>query len=384
MGVTLSHCSALWVVRTLRCAGHNLLEMSTENLKRPSTWEGKRWSLKEFDSEEWKWQKPAKERPLQILVPSHADRVRMETVENHICTRSLPASSIIWLDEASSVVSPELLFYQMSGLLPLHLLVMLGHELCGNYSVTANSTRATSVVMNIPQATSVRQIEKYLDSLCGPRSAKPARMALRYVANNALSVPEAQLSTACALPWELHGYGLGPVVLNERICIGSEEREGSGRRNRYPDLLFSFAPIGINYEGEGHLDLGGLVEAARLAELAEGEEIAESRSALAEKVEMIRAKYVDDICRDRELASRGYLVLRATKEDLVDGSALDELMRQVLESAQSLSGFDSTKHIKMLEDTDRRRDRHDLIRSLLQNGTSLAIDQGNPKQKAER
>ena len=268
------------------------------------------------------------------------------------------------------MVCPELLCYQMSTVLPIHVLVMLGHELCGSYSLPAAGYAGADVVMNIPAVTSVERIERYLDALCESRSAKEARLALRYIANNALSFPEALLSTVCAIPADLCGYGLGPITLNKRVRITDAEEAGVGSRNRYPDLLFPFAPIGINYEGEGHLDLNGLMQAAKLAERAEGDEFAASQAALAEKHASVRAKYVDDIRRDRELASRSYLVVRATKEDLVDGRHLDVLIQQILESAQAIYGVDTTKHIKMLENTDMRRDRHELVRSLMQIGVA--------------
>lgn len=370
MGVTLSFDSALWVTRLLRCEGHSILEMNTEDLKRPSTWEGKRWSLKEFTSEKWKWQTPSEQNPLKVLVPSHADRIRMETVESRICARKLPSGSIIWLDEVSSMVSPELLFYQMSTVLPIHLLVILGHELCGHFSLAPSGLGGNKASMIIPSATSVERIKSYLDSLCGSRGAKHARLALCYVANSALSYPEALLSAVCSFPCELHGYGLGSVTLNERVIISDGIRMSLRKQNRYPDLMFSFAPVGINYEGEGHLDLRGLMEIVRLTQRAEGDEAKVAEAALSEKITDIRTKYVDDIQRDRDLIARGRVVLRATKEDLADGDSLDMLIQQILEIAQSVFGIDTKKQIEMLDDTDSRRDRHQLIHSLLQFGTN--------------
>ena len=48
------------------------------------------------------------------------------------------------------------------------------------------------------------------------------------------------------------------------------------------DLSFSFAPIGINYDGEDHLDLTGIARAARKAAQAEGDSRIEREAALRE------------------------------------------------------------------------------------------------------
>ena len=72
-------------------------------------------------------------------------------------------------------------------------------------------------------------------------------------------------------------------------------------RSRYPDLSFSFAPIGMNYDGEDHLDLTGIARATRKAAQAEGDSRIEHEAALREKLESERAKVVDDNRRNRQL-----------------------------------------------------------------------------------
>ncbi len=376
MGVTLSHVSALEVLRQLRGKGNNVAEMDRIELRAPSPWKQARWSKRLFDNDVWQWPKPSRERPLEILVPDTRSRLRMQSVKSHVCSLTLPSKPIIWLDEHASMVSPELLFLQMAASFSLPALVMLGYELCGNFSRDWQDPLFGNAALNVPAATSVVQIAHLLEIASGTPGTTRAHEALGYVADHALSVPEAVLGTMCSLPVQESGYGLGPIALNQRIELHANSST-SKVRARYPDLLFPFARVGINYDGEGHLDLTGLVQAAQEATLAEEDEGTAKRKALDKKIAAVREKVVDDLRRTRELAARGYIVLVATKEDLNDVDSLDNLIRQILQCAQHSGLVDTSQVIDSLEDTARKRDRRDLLRSLYPTGGSTHPKRGS-------
>lgn len=109
MSLTLSHLSALGVIRALRSEGMNLADFDAAQLARPSTWVGRRWTKREFDSQHWKWGAPSSARPLDIALSTRKGRVRMANVHNHTIWQQLPPNPALWLDEHSSVVCPELL-----------------------------------------------------------------------------------------------------------------------------------------------------------------------------------------------------------------------------------------------------------------------------------
>ena len=132
--LTLSHQSAQEVMRTLRCNGLNLNEMDSVPLASPKPWAGQRWTTKDFDEGQWRWRIPSPRQPLHALAPGNTSRARSSLIFLHTCWRELPPHSIIWLDEHSSVVCPELLFLQMAERLPMPELVMFGYELCGHFS----------------------------------------------------------------------------------------------------------------------------------------------------------------------------------------------------------------------------------------------------------
>lgn len=368
MSVTLSHSSALVVLRMLRAEGVNIREMEPTAIANPSTWVGKRWTLREFKPPQWQWPQPTRNEHLHVLVPKGARYIRMSTVETHTLWIGDPSLLALWVDPHTSIACPELLFLQMAEALPLPLLVMLGYELCGNFSRDPVNPINGEARINIPTATSVELIAERLAAFAGARGIVKARKALDYVCDNALSPMEALLGTVYSLPPQESGYGMGPIALNERVTVG--ELNGPDRtQSRYPDLSFSFAPVGLNYDGEDHLDLAGLVRAAHKATKAEGEEEAEARTALQEKLQAVRAKAVDDNVRNRQLAAAGRIVFPVTKEDVYGWGKLDELTWQILQCAQSVFGTEVEGFRRVLEDTDRKRDRYVLLTSFLPSGT---------------
>ena len=367
MSVTLSHSSALAVLRMLRAEGVNIHEMESTAITSPSPWVGRRWTLREFDPSQWPWPQPTRNEHLHVLVPKGARYIRMSTVETHALWSGDTSLSALWVDPHTTIVCPELLFLQMAEVLPLPSLVMLGYELCGNFSRDANDPIDGEARINIPTTTSVKRLAEYLATSAGVRGIAKARKALEYVCDNALSPMEALLGTVYSLPPQESGYGMGPITLNERVVVGGPN-EPERMRSRYPDLSFSFAPVGLNYDGEDHLDLVGLVRAARAATTAEGEEQAEAEKALREKLEAVRAKVVDDNMRNRQLAARGKIVFPVTKEDVYGWGKLDELTWQILQCAQSVFGVDIEHFRQMLEDTDLKRDRYALLIAFLPSG----------------
>jgi hypothetical protein len=161
---------------------------------------------------------------------------------------------------------------------------------------------------------------------------------------------------------------LGPVTLNKRIVVPNPNGQDDGdesERVRFPDLLLGIAPVGINYDGEDHLDLKGLVDIVQKAALADGDAQPAMREALEQKIAQVRAKVVDDNLRDRQLAARGYLVLPATKEDLFEEKKFDAFTRHLLGCVKNIFGIDTSSMLRALDDTNKTADRNTLLSSLL-------------------
>ncbi len=353
MGVTLCHLSALDVVRILRAESVELSELDTAQLAKPSTWTSKRWCAREFAKNVWRWPQPSQAQHLHILIGNRNDRVRLSTVDSHIITRKLPNGSILRVDANTCIVCPELLFAQLAEVFSLPTLVMLGYELCGHFSRNALDPLNGNVTMELSPVTSVDDIRGYLALVPGLRGVMLAREALRYVCDHAVSPPEALLATMYSLP------------------------DGSAPRFRYPDLQFSFAPLGINYDGEeDHLDLDGLIKAAQHVCSADAKDVEEARRDLAAKYEQVRGKVVDDKLRNAQLASSGKIIFPATKEDLSDGESLDRFTRLLLGCASTVFGVDTTEWIQRLDNTEEKRDRNALLRELSPGGMPRGASHG--------
>lgn len=375
MSVTLSHQSALDAIRTLRCDGVCISNMDIVSLASPSSWAGKRLRMNNFTSDVWKWSQPTANRPLHILVPNVQDRMRGSGIVSHVASGDLPAGSIHWHDEHSRIVCPELLFLQMAETFSLPALVMLGLEMCGHFSRLPDNPLTDDVIDKLPAATSVERIWEYLSKIKKAKGMGNARSALQYVRDHAASAPEAVLATIYGLPPAEGGYGMGPVRLNERVKLGDS---GAWKKvaNRYPDLMFDFAPIGLNYDGSKHFDIASLMAAAeKFARSKEANRDA-ARTEFEERLLEARAKVIDDNMRDRQLAAQGRIVLSVTKEDLADIEQLDELTRQVLGCASKALGTDVDAYRKTLDDTNLARERDDLLSTLTPHGGGGASSYG--------
>ncbi|MDO4807523.1 MAG: hypothetical protein Q4A07_09760 [Coriobacteriales bacterium] len=369
MGLTLSHTSALYVTRKLRSERADLRSSFDHvTIAKASASSGARWTMREFRSDQWRWPRPDAANPLHVLASSSAGRVRMSDVVTHLSSAELPAQSVLWLDEHANMVSPELLFVQMATMLSMPELVMLGYELCGVFTRWASDPVGGPVTLDVPPATTVEELREYMGSVTRVRGAKRAREALEYVSDNAASVPEAVLATMYSLPSGWCGYGMGPVELNRGVVVATEQEDGYTRK-RYPDIMFSFAPVGINYDGGDHLDLDSIAEAAHAVARADAlgfsQDLDDLKRAEKEAMRAVRAKVVDDMRRNRELIAQGSIVLPMTKEDLYEPGGLDRFTRQLLRCARLYFGAKTANYEQTLDDSDLSRERSTLLRTLL-------------------
>lgn len=369
MALTISHVSALELLRALRSKGADFIrEFSEVPLGTARPIEGKYWTKRSFSSEDWTWPEPDKKRPLHVVVTEESrGRIRVSGVIAHVSRCGFSGRTALWLDEHASIVSPELLYLQMAETMSLPSLVMLGYELCGSFSRDPSNPLRGEVKLGVPPATTVEKLSIFLQAIPPKdhvRGVKKARKALEYVCDHAVSLPEALLATIWSLPPGECGYGMRPITLNKRVPIHEELRSGSSA-SRYPDIVFTFAPIGINYEGSGHFDLEQIVVAARADVSPDSEGHQHETRPLSLVLDDFRAKMVDDARRDRELAAEGVVTFRVLKEDLYEYGALDRVTAQVLSFARRFFNADTTRFEETLNDHERALDRYALLTSML-------------------
>ncbi len=161
------------------------------------------------------------------------------------------------------------------------------------------------------------------------------------------------------LPGSMLGYDLWPVDLNVRVATGN----GATKSERVPDLVFRGTEVGLNYDGEDHLPLQEIVDAAMQLAASPGDE--SSQKALDRALREVRESAVSDKRRDRDLGASGLTVFAVTKEDLYERGGLDRLMLQVIDAIEHTGKRRLNKQRVMLESELLSAMRQELIWSLL-------------------
>ena len=274
---------------------------------------------------------------------------------------SLSAPLFLELGDGLYACSPAAMLAQLSGSLPMPELASIASDQLGSFSRDPIDPARGSAVFGIPPFARIDEMLWMLASLEEGRPVARTLRALGSACPNAWSPLESTLATMLTLPAKEGGYDLGPLVLNQRVHAGKEAPMTCG--SRVPDIEFLHAPLCLNYDGEGHLDLRGL-ETAAMQLAADPGDFARDR-ALQRMRRQLREKYVDDRRRERDLASNGKLTLTVTKEDLLERGALDLLVRQLIKLLEKSSRRYLVEQRRALDDERLARRRGELISGLL-------------------
>lgn len=313
--------------------------MARVPLRSPQRPDGKkRWSPATAHLDWLGLPQPSQRAPLHVAVPTDANRIRARFFSSTIYSAGLPDDAFLDIGHGVQIASPELLFVEFATVMIPQVLVLLGYELTGKYSRDASSPRLGPVTYGVPPLTTVEKIEDFMARCHGIPGLCSARKCIKYVSNNSWSPTESLIAAMAALPIKSLGYGLGRLILNERSNARDGNALGHAKESRVPDMLVPATPVGINYEGGGHLELDRIVSAAMAAAESPGSALLDD--AVAKEKTHVREKYVDDLRRTRELASRGLVIVNATTEDLYSHSGLDALMQQVICAAERFSDRD--------------------------------------------
>ncbi len=346
MRIALSGHSALAALRATRAAGIDLATLPRMELPSPDPSPAQRWTRRALCDRAWSF---AHRGTLEVVVPSARERIRTKDVSCHVCSAGLPEQSYLDIGNGLAIPCPELLFIEMGQHLSPIAHQLLGMELCGTYSRPG--------AYQLPAATSVERLSVYSAEVRHVDGVEQARKVTARILDNAWSPMEAVTATLVSLPLYEMGYGLRGLVLNPRTRIA----EGSG--TRVPDMVIAGTNVGLNYEGEGHLDLDSIVLAA--TETLLRPQGSDPQRMLDESVARVREKYVDDRRRDRELWQAGLTVFPLTKEDLYQEGAMDGLMLSVYTAIERETGRSMRRQRSFVLDRRFRHERQLRIWSLL-------------------
>lgn len=372
MHSTFNKFSALRILRFLRQNKESVRRLPRTNLQAPNPAPAHRWTAEAINLESLAPAVPfSDDNPLDVAVNNAANRLRIKSVHNTVYAQGLPEQSFVTVRDGICISSPELLFVETAPLMSTAAHVLLGYELCGTYGRDFSDPRNGDAIFNIPAVTDVQSIRSFINLCHNVRGTTKALDDLKYVANNAWSPVEAIIAAVLRLPiWE-YGYAFGNVTLNKRVDPSTYGSAGFAAQYRVPDIVIDGSPVGINYDGDEHIDVDSVVQAA--LQLGKDPEDQESQSALQEAIREARAKILDDKRRDRELGSRGLYVLAVTKEDLYNIGQFEGIVHLILDGMKSHGGFDVSQQRSYLNNNALKQKRQDLVWSLLPGRRSIAI-----------
>lgn len=285
------------------------------------------------------WSIP-RQRKLHVAVPSRDSRLQVKDVSCSVRNAGLPEGSFISLPDGIQIPCPELLFVEMMQVMDPFALQLLGCELCGRYARDPLNPRDGDCRFGVAPVTSIARIKSYMDACRRVPRRRELVALLDCVFDEVWSPMEAVIAVIAARPLQELGYGLAPVVLNRRVDVP----EASSALSRVPDMLLKDSNVGLNYEGEGHLDLRSIAEAG--IRVSDDPGTRNTSSELERVTLSVREKYVDDRRRDRELSAAGYTVFAVTKEDLSEQGGLDRVMSLVCEALIREGAIDENARVQ--------------------------------------
>ena len=366
MQLTLCKQSALAILRSLRAkgsastggsrhssnhltAGARRASSKRVDLLPPDPSPGKRWTRGLLESVGHDLPFEFAGKTLDFAVPDGSSRIRVSDSTWTVFSKGIPKGAFIRTrcstdDCVLAISSPELLFVELAKYMHPVEHLMLGHELCGSFSRDAEDPYNGPITYGVQPATSVERIRHFLDEARNIHGIEAARTTLEYLNDNAWSPTESLVAALLRLPMDSLGYGFGELVLNPRVS--PRVALPGTASSRVPDIIIAGTPVGVNYDGAVHLDLDSIVNAAR--EVETNPQLLQAQESLSKAVRSVRAKVVDDIRRNRELAADGFAVFPVVKEDLYPKGGLDQIVAHLVSTIEQLTHCDMTEQKKIL------------------------------------
>ena len=210
MTYVISHTTALEVMRARRFC--DLLVHRNPHLTLPTKAPGA------GEVERWLETSPIARqlsRPVVLLAAGEGNRKRCRGFEVRTAGFELPPASLIKLDEATSIVSPEPLLLQMARIATPLELAMLVCELCGLYAIQPGG----KIVQREVPLTSIGQIVEFLANLGGIPGAPALRRAASAAFELSASPQESKLAARVAWDRARGGYAIPILGMNESLEV---------------------------------------------------------------------------------------------------------------------------------------------------------------------
>ena len=373
MRLSFDKWSALYVMRSLRVdrARSHVLWHRT-GLVDPDPSPLRRWGKHNFDMGPYGVFDGLPGQKVYVAASSPGARPQSRRVSSTVYGKGIPPDSFIDIGDGFAISSPELLFVEMAALMHPIEHLMLGHELCGSFGRDARDPRNGDVAYGLPALTSVERIGEFLAQAQGMNGIARARESFRRLDDNAWSPTESLIAAFLRCPIDDMGFELDALELNKRVFRNQALPDSKG--SRVPDILIGGTKVGVNYDGLVHLDLESIARAA--FEMGVNPAASHTELELRRAMERVRAKALDDIRRNRELAVSGYTVFPILKEDLYQRGGFDRMVAQLVGALKLQGDLDLWAPKRALASSQLCADRYRLLLSLLPGKQEIDVKLG--------
>lgn len=230
--ITLSHRSAIIAIRQFRINPENI-EML--NLTKELMLSNKKYGDKR----------------IEILVNSINLKHKNWRYKYHTTSVKLPKNSTFELDENISCISAEFLLIQMSNILPLEKLYLLGFEFCGTYGYEYSTSKYVNSILPLCTKSSIKAyFNKYKNLSPSFRGVKNMKKLLDVLEDNAASPMEARLYLKLCGDRKDGMYGCKNLKLNCPIEISEEAQQIAGQKTIVPDISNVEKKVAIEYNSK--------------------------------------------------------------------------------------------------------------------------------------
>jgi len=192
--------------------------------------------------------------PIHILIGNPNARRDSKKVKQHVFSGETPVGCFMNTGNGLMMSSPEFCFLQMADQLTLVMLIELGYELCGVYSlpIADDSDVPDRGFYNRKPLTCTSKLRVFLDSMPGCKGFKKAARALRYILDGSASPMETKLAIFLTLPYMLGGFGLRFPELNKRIVLSKTARKYFSKNYYVCDLFWPDENVAVEYDSDQH------------------------------------------------------------------------------------------------------------------------------------
>ena len=191
--------------------------------------------------------------PVHVLVSKDALRIKASGfATHHFGLETMPGGLLLELAPGVYAAGPELCFIQLARTTSLVGAVVLGYELCGEYS---HFSEMASGYYERPPLTSVERIGAAIEAVSGLYGVNRAREALRWVRDGARSPMETVLSSELFLPGRHSGLAFERPELNYTVQLDEVASAITGTTSCSIDIAWLGPRRGVEYDSqEWHLD----------------------------------------------------------------------------------------------------------------------------------